>query len=481
MIKILCSPLTKLLLVFAAYLALVSALRGVSHTFHVLFRSIFGDWLHFGLIPSFTLLAMLLGALGFSVFKTKKGFLRQETLFVLWRKIDGFLMIVFAIWFALFLMIQTYRQWGTPESIIPYTGAYLLFILVATEIIARIRDKEFMSSFCLADFFKKYPVWSPLGLLILVTLMANLLILFFSHLSSIGVGVFLRASAVIMVERAVVLHFNAEGFLQTISALSIVGIACFVMVLRSLSKKYDKANDEKLRSERFKSELITNVSHDIRTPLTSIINYVDLLKARPLNGDTAEYVAVLDRKSARLKTLIDDLMDASKAGTGNVKVEPKSVDLTELIGQVAGEFDDLFIARNLTLALRQPDETVFAIADSRHLWRTLENLFSNAIKYSLPGTRVFAELSQIAEKTVFTMKNTSQTPIDLSGDALTEQFIRGDKARESEGSGLGLYIAKSLVELMDGQFEIRTSGDLFEVEIRLSALPLPSQHIHHKS
>jgi signal transduction histidine kinase len=174
-------------------------------------------------------------------------------------------------------------------------------------------------------------------------------------------------------------------------------------------------------------------------------------------------------------------MDASKAGTGNVNVTLKPVDLTELVGQVSGEFNDLFIARNLTLALRQPGETVFAIADSRHLWRTLENLFSNTIKYSLAGTRVFAELSQSEEESVFTMKNTSKTPIDLSGDALTEQFIRGDKARESEGSGLGLYIAKSLVELMDGQFEIRTSGDLFEVEIKLSAPPSQSQHTHHKS
>ena len=468
MIKVLCSPFTKLLLVFAAYISLVSALRSVSHTFHVLFRSIFGDWFYFGLIPSFVLLAIFLGTLGLSVFKTKKGFLRQETLFVLWRKLDGFLMIVFAIWIALFLMIQTYRQWGTPESIISYTGAYLVFILMATELVARIRDKEFKSSFCLADFFKRYPIWNPLGLLILVTLIANLMILFFSHLSSIGVGIFLRGSFVLMTagrESVSMLQLNAEGIMQAISALSIVGITCFTMVIRNLSEKYDKANAEQIRSERFKSELITNVSHDIRTPLTSIINYVDLLKAKPLNGEVADYVSVLDRKSARLKTLIDDLMDASKAGTGNVKVTLESVDLTELAGQVAGEFEDLFAAQNLTLVLRQPDEPIFVKADSRHLWRTLENLFSNTVKYSLPGTRVFAELSQDEEKTAFTMKNTSQTPIDLPSEALTEQFIRGDRARKSEGSGLGLYIAKSLVELMAGKLEIRTSGDLFEVEI----------------
>jgi len=234
-----------------------------------------------------------------------------------------------------------------------------------------------------------------------------------------------------------------------------------------MSAEYDKANAGKIRAERFKAELITNVSHDIRTPLTSIINYVDLLKALPVeHPDFTEYVGILDRKAARLKTLIDDLMEASKASTGNMNVDMREIDLCEIAGQIAGEFDEQFTERNLTLVLRQPDQPVTANADSGHLWRVLENLFGNMAKYALPGTRVFAEIGLCDGKPTISLKNTSQNPIDQSGgDMLTEQFIRGDRARQAEGSGLGLYIAKSLVELMGGRFEIRASGDLFEVEI----------------
>jgi len=245
----------------------------------------------------------------------------------------------------------------------------------------------------------------------------------------------------------------------------LIVLTYFITFILNLSAKYDEANVEKIRSERFKSELITNVSHDIRTPLTSIINYVDLLKSLPLESDTAEYVTILDKKSSRLKVLIDDLMEASKAGTGNVKVVPQQINLTELVGQISGEFDEEFTKHNLTLVLRQLDEPVYANADSRHLWRVVENLFSNASKYALAGTRVFAEIGIYKGKPIFMLKNISRNPLELSGDALTEQFIRGDRARQTEGSGLGLYIAKSLVELMNGRFTIRISGDLFEVEI----------------
>jgi len=241
---------------------------------------------------------------------------------------------------------------------------------------------------------------------------------------------------------------------------------CTARLSDMIFAEYDKANAEKVRAERFKTELITNVSHDIRTPLTSIINYIDLLKTLQIeNTDFAEYVGVLDRKAARLKTLIDDLMEASKAGTGNMSVDLCEINLTEIMGQIAGEFDEQFAERGLTLVLRQPDQPVFTIADSRHLWRVLENLFGNAVKYSMPETRVFAEIILRDEGTVFTMKNTSKNHIDLSGDALTEQFMRGDRARLSEGSGLGLYIVKSLVELMGGRFAIHVTGDLFVVEV----------------
>ena len=158
-------------------------------------------------------------------------------------------------------------------------------------------------------------------------------------------------------------------------------------------------------------------------------------------------------------------MDASKAGTGNVQVELQEINLIELIGQIAGEFDEQFTGRDITLVLRLPDEPVLIYADSRHMWRAMENIFANAVKYALAGTRVFAELICRKNTVMFSLKNTSGIPIDVSSESLTEQFIRGDRARESEGSGLGLYIAKSLVELMGGTFAIRVSGDLFEVEI----------------
>jgi signal transduction histidine kinase len=166
--------------------------------------------------------------------------------------------------------------------------------------------------------------------------------------------------------------------------------------------------------------------------------------------------------------LIGDLMEASKAGTGNVDVDMQEVDLIEMVGQVAGEFDDRFNEHDLTLVFRQGDEPVRLRADGRHLWRVLENLFGNIVKYALPGTRVFAEIAQRDDGVFLSLKNVSKNPLDVSGDALTEQFIRGDRARQTEGNGLGLYIAKSLVELMGGRFTIRATGDMFEAEVCLA-------------
>jgi len=468
MIKVLRSPITKIFFILTGYVSLVSALWEASQSFRALFQSVFGNWILFGFIPSALLFALCMVALTLSVAMTmNSSHLKQEKIFILWRKTDGFLLIVFASWLASFLMFRVYSDVvrGNPGTIFLFTLAYLIGIVVITELTARVRDKEFRHSLYWVAFFQKHPIWQPLGLVMALLLTANLL--FFLFLSPMVALLFrFRLSLVIGFPLTLAWNFiELESLLQITSALTLAGITYFMAVLLNLADQYDRANAEKIRSERFKSELITNVSHDIRTPLTSIINYVDLLKSEPIEGKPAEYISVLERKSARLKTLIDDLMDASKAGTGNISVALENVNLTELAGQVSGEFEEKFVQRNLTLVLREPDEPIFVYADSRHLWRTLENLFSNASKYALSGTRVFAEISRRKDDVVFTLKNTSQKPIDLSGDALSEQFIRGDVARESEGSGLGLYIAKSLVELMGGQFEIRISGDLFEVEI----------------
>ena len=244
----------------------------------------------------------------------------------------------------------------------------------------------------------------------------------------------------------------------------------FAAFVLGLSSQYDEANTEKIRSERFKAELITNVSHDIRTPLTSIINYTHLLKQLPFQGDAATYIDVLDKKSNRLKQLLSDLIDASQASAGAIKMNVEPLDLMEMLGQVAGELSDVFDENGLTVVIRQPSNPVYVMADSRHLFRAMENLFSNAAKYSLTGTRVFAEIEIKGSGVAFILRNTSKNIIDAPLDTLTEQFIRGDLARHGEGSGLGLHIAKSLVEHMGGTLDIRLIGDLFEVVIVLRGI-----------
>ena len=254
-------------------------------------------------------------------------------------------------------------------------------------------------------------------------------------------------------------------------------IAYISNYLLSLSAKYkreyEQISQEKVRAERFKAELITNVSHDIQTPLTSIINYVDLLKNlspkdKEFKKKFEEYTEVLDRKSARLKVLTTDLVEASKAATGNTAVNFQAVNFTEVIWQVAGEFDEQFKEQNLSFVFN-PGTAQFVVgADSAHLWRILENLFGNAAKYSLAGTRVFAELMTLSDGMVkLSLKNISNEPLDQCVGELSEQFIRGDAARHTEGSGLGLYITKSLAELMGGSLSISVSGDQFEVVLLL--------------
>jgi signal transduction histidine kinase len=349
-----------------------------------------------------------------------------------------------------FYVIKTYPIQPLPL----FSLAYAALATMLLELAARLRDKTLASTLCWLSFFRLYPLRNPKGLIAAIALTASVLYL----------TVFCLVEAIYFVRLRVEMPVNVPAVV--LATLVVVMMTLFCRLALSLSAEYDKANAEKIRAERFKAELITNVSHDIRTPLTSIINYVDLLKAMPVEReDYREYVDVLERKSARLKVLISDLMDATKAATGNLAVNMQGVDLSEIVGQIAGEFDDQFAGCDLSFVLRQPDEPVFVDADRNHLWRVLENLFGNAAKYSLPGTRVFAEIALRDGKTSLTLKNTSKTPIDLPTENLTEQFMRGDYSRQTEGSGLGLHIAKSLVELMGGSLEICVSGDLFEAEV----------------
>lgn len=244
--------------------------------------------------------------------------------------------------------------------------------------------------------------------------------------------------------------------------------------LSNISAGMQNAVDEKMKSERMRTELITNVSHDIKTPLTSIINYVDLIKKeQPENEKIKEYVAVLDRQSSRLKKLIEDLVEASKASSGSLKVELSECDAGVLLSQTVGEFDERLKNAGLTPVLTVPDTSVKIMADGRHLWRVLENLTGNVCKYSLPGTRVYMDLTVRDEKAVITFKNISKYPLNISGDELMERFVRGDTSRNTEGSGLGLSIARSLTELQGGHMHIDIDGDLFKATLEFDLINAP--------
>lgn len=234
------------------------------------------------------------------------------------------------------------------------------------------------------------------------------------------------------------------------------------------------AVEERLKSERFKTELITNVSHDLKTPLTSIVNYVDLLSKLDLPQDARAYVEVLRRQSARLKKLTEDLVEASKASTGNLSVEITTVNLGELVSQVTGEYEDRFQKAGLHPVLQLPEDKIPALGDGRYLWRIMDNLFSNVCKYALSGTRVYIDATILEGCAVIDVKNISRDRLNVSADELMERFVRGDSSRNTEGSGLGLSIARSLAELMGGKLSLTVDGDLFKAEMRLPLAPQKS-------
>lgn len=238
--------------------------------------------------------------------------------------------------------------------------------------------------------------------------------------------------------------------------------------INDIAGGFSNAIQESLKSERLKTELITNVSHDIKTPLTSIINYVDLLKQENIQDEKAkEYIEVLDNKSQRLKKLIEDLVEASKASSGNIKINKEVLNVKELLNQVTGEFEDKFNSRGLKIISKLPEETVYIKADSRYLYRVLENTYSNVAKYAEENTRVYVDCILEEENIVaIYVKNISKDELNISADELMQRFVRGDKSRNTEGSGLGLSIAKSLTELQDGTFNIYLDGDLFKVAIK---------------
>ena len=241
--------------------------------------------------------------------------------------------------------------------------------------------------------------------------------------------------------------------------------------LNSITDGMNRAVAERIKSERFRTELITNVSHDIKTPLTSIINYVDLLeKEQPENEKMREYLEVLARQSAKLKKLIDDLLEASKASTGSLGVNLSECELGVLLDQTVGEYGDKLAASGLELILNKPGEPVKIMADGRHMWRIFDNLMNNICKYAQHGTRVYLDLTADELRATVTLRNISSARLNISGDELLERFVRGDASRNTEGSGLGLSIAQSLTQLQKGDMKISVDGDLFKVTLSFNRI-----------
>lgn len=327
-------------------------------------------------------------------------------------------------------------------------------------------------------------------LLLLAYGAANLLI--FAAATTIGSGVFFISMLLIFNSAAI--YFAAKTLrsltqiMEAAKEISTGNLDCgldhtkisvafsgFAQDVQSIQGGLKKAVAEAVKGERLKIDLITNVSHDLKTPLTTIINYVDLLKRGDLSQEKAhEYVGILEEKSARLKKLIEDLVEASKASSDNITVNSEKVDLHELVLQACGEYDQKLKAAELDLHISSSDEKTFVLVDGKHMWRIVENLFSNVIKYSMPHSRVYINICFSDQYGLLTIKNISAFPLEISPQQLTERFVRGDVARTTEGSGLGLSIAQSLTNKQGGRFKIEHDGDLFKV---LVEIPLWAEEI----
>lgn len=241
--------------------------------------------------------------------------------------------------------------------------------------------------------------------------------------------------------------------------------------LNNISRAVAASAQKQIKAERFRTELITNVSHDLKTPLTSIVNYVDLLSAEPMESEKRkEYIEVLQRQSSRLKKLLFDLVEASKASTGNINTVIEPTNISTLLNQAAGEYTDKARKRGLEISMDLPENDIYLNTDGRLLWRVFDNLLNNACKYSMPGTRIYMSRQKEENRRSVIFKNISKERLNISADELMERFVRGDSSRNTEGSGLGLSIAQSLTEILGGKLEISIDGDLFKAIVKIENL-----------
>lgn len=423
--------------------------------------------------------------------------------------LDLYFVIVTVGIFLLFWLFNTLQKWAITEGPHPgnisLLGVTLLLITVlalgfffALAAQTKLKNgywwKHSIFGFCLQKLFlglsllwnglsglaQMIPlVWQWLVAALVLMTAAFLGLILFVHQPSIGVFLFLLLPSVLGSLGAVCYGSYAFGLLFQGAKQMAQGsleakvptkylFGCFrdfAQELNALSETAVIAARNQMRSERMKSELITNVSHDIKTPLTSIVNFVDLLKKPHTPEQNAQYLEILSRQSSQMKQLIEDLIELSKANTGNINVNLTQLDAVETVNQALGEFSDKLETARLTPVFHPPKEPVFILADGRLLWRVLSNLLTNAIKYAMPGTRLFLDLVCVDSQVLLSIKNISKEELRLSSEELMERFSQGDSSRQNGGSGLGLNIARSLMEIQNGQLQLQMDGDLFKITL----------------
>lgn len=382
--------------------------------------------------------------------------------------------------------LSTLYYWG--HIFISITVSYFLLLAIITTTIARLKNRSFIKNTFLSNILNKI-IYLSNGLsgkkkavaIILLYMGVDLFVFIIGVKFKISLFLFLiivtKAVEILLLFNYMAMNEiikkgldsikNGDKFTKIDTTKLSGGMKKQGILINELHSGMELAIEDKLKSERLKTELITNVSHDIKTPLTSIINYVDLIKKEKIeNSKVVEYLEVVDRQSMRLKKLTEDLLEASKAVTGNILVQLKSIDISELIGQAIGEYEEKLEKINSTVIFT-PIEKLFVMADGNLLWRVVDNVLSNICKYSLEDTRIYIDIEDDGDRVLVVYRNISKYQLNISEEELFERFVRGDKSRNINGNGLGLSIAKSLVNLQGGEIELKIDGDLFKTIIIL--------------
>lgn len=405
----------------------------------------------------------------------------------------GVYMIIAVLYAVLFTSQGTFSEGIFYGEWIPFaiavSSAYLVFLSAVTSLIRRVRTKTLWSnSICrlLLGTWKKVTTVRAASVQLLVLYIIFFILNFTFPLVFDRFGIFMTVvldmAALLYLLRDMAgkrsiwegIHQISQGDLSyKIDTTALQGeTGEMAKAINEMGDGLQKAVDAIVKNERLKAELITNVSHDLKTPLTSIVNYVDLLKREHLEGERVQhYIEVLDQKSQRLRQLTEDLVEASKISSGNVELQMMRMQFQSMVSQAYGEFQERLEEKNLTAVWDMDKEPVAIMADGRQLWRIMENLLGNIYKYALEGTRVYLSLHRIGDMAVFSLKNTSKETLTVDAEELMGRFVRGDKSRNTEGSGLGLSIAQSLTELQGGLFELYVDGDLFRVTLQFPVAP----------